>query len=273
MTEPVRDPALEEVPGVAEVALNVPLRRVFDYRVPEALAGLLEPGSRVIVPFGVRVRSGIVVGLKARSALAPERLKEVQRVTGAAPLFPPELLPFTRWVADYYLCGWGEVLEAALPSGLGVKFRAEYRARPEARSEKGLRGLSPGCRALVASGEPWDDAAWSRAAKDPAEGVADRRWLARQTRSGGLVEVRHEFAGTKARHLMERWVRLLPGVRVPPLRQRAGKETRAERVLALLRAEGDVPLANLATAAKDPAAVVRELTAKGWVEVYERRGE
>ena len=147
---------------IAEVALNVPLRRTWDYLLAAAEAERVVPGSRVIVPFGSRVRAGVVVGLKARSELPEARLKTVQRGTDAAALFPPELLAFTRWVADYYFCGWGEVLEAALPSGMGVRFRTVYRLSRHPLPEAALAGLSPEARALVERTAQWEEAAWAR---------------------------------------------------------------------------------------------------------------
>ena len=44
------------------------------------------------------------------------------------PLLTPHLLKLTRWMADYYVCGWGQVLNAVLPSG--VKQQAGTRAVP-----------------------------------------------------------------------------------------------------------------------------------------------
>jgi primosomal protein N' (replication factor Y) len=60
--------------------------------------------------------TGYAVQLSSRkSADAPDHLKEVTKVIDPGPLFPADLLKVTRWMADYYLCGWGEVLRAAMP--------------------------------------------------------------------------------------------------------------------------------------------------------------
>jgi primosomal protein N' (replication factor Y) len=98
----------------AQVALALPLRQTFVYRVPETLLDRVALGVQVQVPFRGRPRRGIVVALARESPR--ERVEEV----GAA--FPPawfdaHMLAFTRWVADYYLAPWGEVLAAALPGG------------------------------------------------------------------------------------------------------------------------------------------------------------
>jgi primosomal protein N' (replication factor Y) len=185
---------------IAEVAVNVPLRRTFDYRLPDS--PIREPetllGARVIVPFGTRLRGGILVGLKERSELPDARLKTIQQVTEGPPLFSPELLAFTRWVADYYVCGWGEVLEAALPSGLRVKIRTHYRLREPPTGPENPPDLSPPAQALIAKHGEWDATRWNRLATPE-----DDAWLRRELRAQGSVLQRQEFAGTKTRARLE----------------------------------------------------------------------
>lgn len=108
----------EEASGrIVEVALNLPLLKQFDYRWP---GGWPEPhpGLHVLVPFGNRKLGAVVTEVKVHSTLA--NLRDVEQVLGEDPVFPEEILSFTRWVAEYYLCSWGEALAAAIPGGLGV---------------------------------------------------------------------------------------------------------------------------------------------------------
>jgi primosomal protein N' (replication factor Y) len=98
----------------ADVALPVPLRRTFTYRVPDSLA--LEPGARVAVPFSGQKLAGFVLRTHAD---APVGLKRVLNVAGrfeSEPIFPDELLAFLLRAADYYLAPLGEVLKAAAPA-------------------------------------------------------------------------------------------------------------------------------------------------------------
>jgi primosomal protein N' (replication factor Y) len=96
----------------AQVVIPSALRQTFTYRVDESLAGL-EPGTRVWVPFGRGKRHGYVVGFTDDE---PGRaLKNVLRAEPQERLFSEEVLALTRWVADYYLAPWGQVLDAALP--------------------------------------------------------------------------------------------------------------------------------------------------------------
>jgi len=104
------------VRAIAEVAVNVPLRRPFHYRVPDALVGRLERGHRVLVPFGPRLVTGVCVGFPEESAVA--KLKPIRDLLQPDCRFDAHILELTRWVASYYRAGWGEVLEAALPPAI-----------------------------------------------------------------------------------------------------------------------------------------------------------
>jgi primosomal protein N' (replication factor Y) len=116
-------PAPGEPPRFAEIAVPVPLRRTFTYAVPEPLRGSVRPGAVVSVSFGHRRLHGFVVGLPDRADGFD--LKDVLEVEDEEFSVPPAVLELTRWVADYYLAPWGEVLRAAMPAGLGRRTPGE----------------------------------------------------------------------------------------------------------------------------------------------------
>ncbi|HYM80911.1 MAG TPA: primosomal protein N', partial [Candidatus Limnocylindria bacterium] len=122
----------------AQVAFPLPLRQTFAYRVPDHLASGLTPGVQVQVPFRGRTRRGIVVELSQESSR--ESVKEIAAVVGE-PLLSVHLLALTRWVADYYLAPWGEVLAAALPGG--QEGLAKSRARRAASEDRAPRLALP----------------------------------------------------------------------------------------------------------------------------------
>jgi primosomal protein N' (replication factor Y) len=91
----------------------------FDYLVPDALRDLVEPGRRVMVPLGKGNRQvqGYCVRVENRLA-RPRPLKPLTEVVDHRSLLSPAMLRLTRWIADYYLCAWGQVLETVLPAGV-----------------------------------------------------------------------------------------------------------------------------------------------------------
>lgn len=110
---------------VATVVLGEGATGEYDYLVPEHLCDperaerYLQAGRRVRVPFGRSNRKvvGYCVALETKKVDAA-RLKTVAEVIDATNLISPVMLRLTRWMADYYLASWGEVLEAVVPAGV-----------------------------------------------------------------------------------------------------------------------------------------------------------
>ena len=102
---------------IAEVVLKLPVQEAFDYIVPEAFfensirKNLV--GYRVIIPFRGDLRIGIVVAMKEISAI-PE-LKSIHQLADNFALVSPHFIRFARWISEYYLCAWGEILFLSLP--------------------------------------------------------------------------------------------------------------------------------------------------------------
>jgi len=108
------------------VAIDTPLRRIFDYRAPaEALPA--QPGGRVWVPFGRRRVIGIVTEHRKGSEVPDDKLRNILSCVDSEPVFDAELLKLLRWAAEYYRHPLGEVLAAALPVALreGAPLREE----------------------------------------------------------------------------------------------------------------------------------------------------
>ena len=95
-----------------KIAIDTPLRRLFDYRYSYRSA---TSGMRVRVPFGRQRVVGMVVALAEHSEVPEEKLRDVLEVLDATPLFSAAELALLTWAADYYHHPVGEVFAAALP--------------------------------------------------------------------------------------------------------------------------------------------------------------
>lgn len=100
----------------ADIAFPTAVRQSFTYAVPESLREQLKPGMRVWVPLQQRKTIGMVVHLNDKKPSF--NTKNIDRVLDKAPILSPGLLELTHWVHRFYYCSWGEVVQAALPSGL-----------------------------------------------------------------------------------------------------------------------------------------------------------
>ena len=125
----------------AEVAVNIPAARphgrgTFTYRVPERLREAVVPGRRVLVPLRRRRVTGYCVALADATSL--DRVLDVAEVLDDGPLISPAMLGLTREIADYYGCGWGQALEAAVPGGVrrGSEQRTETVVRPAVQADE-----------------------------------------------------------------------------------------------------------------------------------------
>ena len=106
---------------LAKVVLNRPLDREFHYLVPESMRAQLSAGYRVQVPFGRgnQLISGYCVGVGPAEKDQPSvRLKTIEAILDSRPLFDTKMLKLTRWIAERYLCSWGQVLECVVPAGV-----------------------------------------------------------------------------------------------------------------------------------------------------------
>jgi primosomal protein N' (replication factor Y) len=111
-----------------EVALPVPLRKVFTYEVPIGLKGALQRGSRVAVSFSRRKLAGFVVSGREDLPDGVARALPVAGLLEPEPVFTSELLRFLDGAAKYYMHPLGEVLRAAapaLPAGAMRRLRAD----------------------------------------------------------------------------------------------------------------------------------------------------
>lgn len=102
----------------AEVVLPLPLQRLFTYRLPSEFFELAMPGKRVFVPFGnKKIYTGIIVNI---TTTKPEKYEALNIISflDDVPLISMQQLKFWQWIADYYMCGLGDVMAAALPAGL-----------------------------------------------------------------------------------------------------------------------------------------------------------
>ena len=127
------------MPEFCEVALPVPLDQLFTYSIPDSLS--LQPGVRVIVPFGSRQLMGVVVRCgEVSTAIEPAAIKPVKDVLDEKPVLPDELLRLGQWIADYYVVPQGETLAALLPPRSPV--RRSTRVVLTAAGQQALQGDS-----------------------------------------------------------------------------------------------------------------------------------
>ena len=107
-------------PLVVRIAVPSPLRRIFDYLVPENVLNdnpetKADIGCRALVTFGRREVTGLIVGTGTTSEFDMNKLKSVERLLDSAPLLPESLFILFIWAANYYQHPIGDALFSTLP--------------------------------------------------------------------------------------------------------------------------------------------------------------
>jgi primosomal protein N' (replication factor Y) len=130
-------------PAVLRVALDTPLRRLFDYLPPAAPVAV---GQRVRVPFGRQRLVGLVMEEAAASDLPMDRLKPVLEVLDSEPVLDRSAIELLKWAADYYHHPIGEVIATAMPKAL--------REGAATVAVEQVWSLTPAGSEALATGEP-----------------------------------------------------------------------------------------------------------------------
>ena len=178
-------------PQVFRVALDTPLRRLFDYLPPPG-AEAPAVGARVRVPFGRQRLVGLVMGIAQDSQVPAERLKPILEVLDSVPVLDAAAVALLEWSSAYYHHPIGEVAAGALPKALregapssAVREVWTLTAAGYAALASGAAGRAPKQLAVLGAVAADPDASacvlderlpgW----REPARALVKRGWLAR----------------------------------------------------------------------------------------------
>lgn len=270
------EPPQPRQPQFAEVAVPVHVASTFIYRLPDALREKAQPGSRIIVPLGRKLVTGYIVRLldrlKTDTSLKESSIKDAKEVLDVVPLVTPQLLELTKWVADYYLTPWGEVIKAALPPGISPRIQ-QFASLTE-RGRAALADLSPSKEpygrvellTILGASEESNVAAILKEVDDTST-LPRIRELERQ----GLVEIRQRQGSDQVKAKYQRRVRLLGSP--AKLENDPGRRlTDAQlRVIAVLKAEDSLAFPELLARADAGPSSIQSLAKRNLVEIFEVR--
>ena len=241
-----------------DVAVPVPVHGTYTYRVPPAF-GTVCPGMRVLVPFGRRQLTGYVLAA-ATQLPANTPIKPIADLLDDAPFFPEAMIPFLRWVADYYIHPIGEVIQTALPGGLTVEEQARYVLTGAGRQMLTDPDLDAAARQLLQILDRFPDSRYARLRRQGGKGVTRARLAVLQQR--GWIERRTLLRTERIRPKTQRVVAPLAfdeeETRLSPQRC---------RILEQLRAKGPLPLAELKALIPNAANLVRAMAREAQLAV------
>ena len=135
-THPIQQDFLEKETIFADVILPIPIPKLFTYRVPFELNECIKIGSRVIVQFGKRKILTGIVGNLHHSAPEKYTAKYILEVLDESPIVSQSQLRLFFWMAEYYMCTIGEVINIAIPSGLKLSSESKIQLNPHFNPEE-----------------------------------------------------------------------------------------------------------------------------------------
>lgn len=197
-----------------EVALPLPPRQTFTYRLPPAISSAVRIGARVLVPLGKRTLTGYVVAL--HDTLDPalgidaDSVKNVSDLIDELPLLTDEILALTKWAADYYAASWGEMLKASLPAGINAAVEQVIAITASGRDDllrsTNLRPVRTQVLKRLSTAE-----SISRRDLEKEFGSAASRRAIRTLAASGLVTIHERSVTEKVKPRRRKAVRLIAG--------------------------------------------------------------
>lgn len=115
----------------ADVLLPLALQRTLTYFIPPGMENEIVPGIRVVVQVG---KSKLYTGLVYKvhhDKPALYHAKPILSVVDQEPVVIPQQFRFWEWMSAYYCCTPGEVMNAALPSGLKLSSESKIIRRDD----------------------------------------------------------------------------------------------------------------------------------------------
>ncbi|MCK9422619.1 MAG: primosomal protein N' [Bacteroidales bacterium] len=126
---------MERITLFTDVLLPLPVSGTFTYRVPFDLNDQVREGIRVVIQFGAR-RIYTALVIKVHENAPKDRIpKYILSVLDENPIVNPVQRTLWDWLAGYYMCFPGEVMNAALPSAFKLASESKITMNPDFREE------------------------------------------------------------------------------------------------------------------------------------------
>jgi primosomal protein N' (replication factor Y) len=253
----------------AQVVFSLPLDRAYTYSIPDELRDSVKLGVRVTVPLRKQVSTGYVVGI---SAEAPDReIKPLCDVLDPEPLFDDNLLKLTRWIADYYLCSWGQALDCALPPGVRLAAESHIALVPHMVADVNgilaeLRRSAARQHAILKFIVAEKRASIARLQKKiGADGLYGS--IAALEKRGVITREAVIKSGARPRQMSA--VRVVPDIDADAaIADIAGSAPKQAAILGLLRERGEMLAGELTKATGSSYAAIHALEKKGLIELF-----
>jgi len=165
-----------------DVAVPVPLRQTFSYKVPHELdPANIGVGYRVLVPFRSKLLYGITMTAAYRAQSKPG-LRFLASYDASRRLLAPEIQELMNWIVRYYRGCIGEVAKLVMPPGLLSEKEVVFRLTQAGESH--VRECEESRILALLAGKALSKKAWELKAQSKIPFQEIRAWEA-----DGLLEM------------------------------------------------------------------------------------
>jgi len=119
-----------------DVILPLPLPKLYTYRIPYEMNDEVLVGARVIVQFGAKKVLSCIVAAVHENPPEGYQAKYILEVIDEKPVVTAAQLKIFTWIAEYYMCTIGEVINAALPAALKLSSESRIQLHPSFNPEE-----------------------------------------------------------------------------------------------------------------------------------------
>ncbi|MCL7746413.1 primosomal protein N' [Halalkalibacter alkaliphilus] len=238
---------------IAKVIVDVPTSqtdRLFDYQIPKEWENVIQPGIRVVVPFGPRKIQGFVIDLEQESPL--EKIKPIEDVLDVVPVLTKELLQLGEWLSEQTLSFKLSAYQLMIPAAMRTKVKKEIVLRSDSNQ------LPASLQKFFQSG---DKALWSDVLTEK-----QNLKIVQELVKDGVFEVRYQVE-EKGKKKTERYIKLVDSsVHLEKLPARAQKQK--EIITFLKEIAEPISVQALLKRLETTRQVVTTLVKKGYIQEF-----
>lgn len=225
---------MASIAKIAVSAATYAIDRPYDYLIPSALEGALQPGMRCAVPFGRgnRTCDGIVLAVGGQGD--GTKLKAILALLDEEPLLDEEAIHLALWMRERYFCTVYDAMRVMLPAGLWFSLKDCWRIAPGVDRAAAYEAAGESKRAqklveMLFAGGGWAEEGRIRTAfgvSDPGPALREleeKRIIVREASAQRGVGDKVELVASLAADPADAMALLAPKRRRAPLQYAAGE--------------------------------------------------
>lgn len=110
----------------ADIVLPLYLDKAYSYIISDEFKNTAQVGKRVLVQFGrSKYYTGIITKIHTNAPSYPN-IKQIEEVIDEEPILHENNIQLWEWMAEYYMCGIGEVMDNAIPAVYKLSSERNY---------------------------------------------------------------------------------------------------------------------------------------------------